>query len=300
MRPLFLPPLRPNYVLATTLSVVIGVSACIGICHAADYPAMQTQPGWSRSLQRVLGLNILSRVIATHAGEKILRNEFDGELTLKLKSYSAFDLLGRRLKHMELYGADLKNKDLPTIQRLHVASDLNTPMWMDKKTNRLKRPVTFHVQATLTEDDLNNYLKTAEDKNHLHFDVPLPPFKHHEIIKLSDARIDLKPGLVKGHTVANIKGAPKSAGVAVNGMVIPKVSKGQLVMHKVDLRIPQIDEEYAQYLERFLQNSLLQVIDMNTLVNIKHHRSRIAYKQIAIHDDRIDITADLTISPKTK
>lgn len=262
--------------------------------------SFKTHPTWSRVLQRALGLNISSRLLATKVGESLLNKELKGELDLNLTSYSALDLLSKRLKQVEFTGSHLQHPDIPTIQNLHIISDESTPLAFNTKTKRLQHPLVLHLSATITEDDLNTFLKALEADNKLDIQVPLPPFKHREVIELNNTSISFQEDTLQANTEASIQGAPTNpeGGVHIHSHIRPKLAQGQLDITDLQLSIPQISAHHTQSIETFLKNTLPELVNLNTFINIKHHRSRITYQQLRMNDHQLTLNADLSIHPK--
>lgn len=133
------------------------------ITHAAS-PCLSERPlvtrsGFVRGLQGLLGLNLASRLVAQSILKKQIHKLLQGDITLRLKNYSASDLLQGRLK-----GARFSGKNLVIDKWLHVdalRAQTQTPVWYDLKQKTLMRSVVITFEAEMSQSSLNESLASA-------------------------------------------------------------------------------------------------------------------------------------------
>jgi hypothetical protein len=268
--------------------------------HADKYPTVKRASTFSRLIQRYTGLNFTSRIIATKVGERFLRKEVSGDIDINLKSYSSSDLIRKRLKSIELTGVDVQIEDAPLLKTVYIQSSKATPIFLDTNKKQLIRPVQLSLQATLPEEALNTYLAQTkvQDKYH-HIKVPLPPFKSPEVITITQPHVSFHSGKIHTELIANLKGAPTKNAVSVSSKFIPVIKNNKVHLNDVNLIIPGLRS--TKSIERFLERSFNDLLDLNHIVHVKKHHSRIQYTDVTVGEDNtLHLSATLLIAPRVK
>ncbi len=267
------------------------------VSHKESVPTLKPSPAVFRFVQNITGVNLLGRVIATKVAEKQLRKEIAGDLDIDLSTYSTYDLLKRRLKQVAFTGENLEVANAPRLASLSIISDKRLPLFLQRKKIKLMGPVTFNIQAEVSEDDLNAYLASeSAQKKFSQLRVPLPPFSEPETITLSDMHVALKDSRIYLDSWANLMDAPEENAVAVSGEVTPIIENKELRLNEVHITIPEVSDTSG--IEDFLEHSLHDVIDPNHLIHIKHHHSRVYYKTARVEDGRLYLEADWVLQPR--
>jgi len=114
----------------------------------------------SRGLQSITGINFLTSKVAASQIKKTIKSFAQGDIKVKVKSFSATDAKNGRFKGFEIKGKDLNFYSV-YVSELKAKSACDfIYLNLEKNPIELKEPMVIDFDVKFTEDDLNNMLKT--------------------------------------------------------------------------------------------------------------------------------------------
>ncbi len=155
----------------------------------------------TRGVQSATGLNLIASKVAAKEIKKNLEKIAQGDIKVKVHSFSATDAKQGKFKHFEVKGKGICLYSI-FISEIIAKTRCNF-IHLNMETNpiELKEPMVIDFTAHFTEEDLNNILKTTVYKKYflsLKFNS-----KKLNLIEISQPRVSLKND--KFHFAANVK-----------------------------------------------------------------------------------------------
>ena len=155
----------------------------------------------TRGVQSASGLNFVASQIAAKEIKKNLSNYAQGDIKVKVHSFSATDAKNGKFKNFEVKGKGICLYSI-FISEITAKTRCNfIHLNMDTNPIELKEPMVIDFTAHFTEEDLNNILKTTVYKKYflsLKFNS-----KKLNLIEITRPRVSLKND--KFHFAANVK-----------------------------------------------------------------------------------------------
>lgn len=134
-------------------------------CYSGKYPVSNV---FSRGIQRIFGLNILTTKIAEMVIKKEISKQIQkGKIKVHLKTYSAGDLIAGKIKDFELSGKNLSFQDI-YLSEVN-AKNICKFTYFDYKSKpaQLKSPLYVKYSAKITNNDLDKTFSSNLIKNSL-------------------------------------------------------------------------------------------------------------------------------------
>lgn len=223
----------------------------------------------SHTIQTVTGINLLASLIANQAAKSVLKKKMGGDVKVRIKLYSFTDLLSGKIKSVD---CKLDGSSVQGVRLGSVSASTNQPIWLDlhdKRHVQLRTPVLVAVNASLTQKDIAEALKSPKVSNSLRgLNLDLPGLGAQQL-QVVNPKVELSGDVVRIDTLLKTEGADDSTGV-------PLIITGKLKL-KGDDRI-EIDDlsvqgsdiiEPAQF-ATFLEDLLNPLIDLKRMDRKDH------------------------------
>ncbi len=181
---------------------------------AADYPSeyalytvfcpaepYEIASPFSRGVQSLSGLNLIASKIAAKEIKKNLSSFAEGNIKVKVHSFSATDAKAGKFKSFEVKGKDICIYSIFISEIMAKTRCKYIHLNMETEPIELKEPMAIDFTAQFSENDLNNILRTTTYKKYflsLKFNS-----KKLNLIEVSHPRVSLKNN--KFHFKANVK-----------------------------------------------------------------------------------------------
>lgn len=264
----------------------------VNTCPGKPYPVSNFL---TRGIQGVLLMNWSSARIAESQIEKQLKKVFNqGDLEIRIKPYSAMDLMAGKMKNLEIKGKNLSGEGiaLTSIE----AKSLCNFIYINYKKDPVEplAPVYVSFKGTATEKDLNTILSSEQ------YQENLTKLK----LKLNNSELDLMEFLnpkinIEGRKIflsGNIHfiGTPKFISIPIKFGTGLKVKDNKLKL--VDMQIFSSNSiRNAGPISDFVERMTLAVFDISSFGD---ENTEITLKNININNDKIDIDGTVWINSK--
>lgn len=258
-------------------------------------PAFPIGGKFSRTVQKVTGINWLSGVVVSQVAKLVLRNKLGGKVHVKIKTYSFTDLLAGKIKSADVSLSHCQLKGVP-IGDVRVTTA--NPVWISfLKTHGqkgLRSPVLMAVKAKLSQKDVCEALKSKKVTSSLRglkLDLPGLGSQQLQIIK---PKVELTDDLVKIEATLVTEGATEEAGVPITLRAKPKlVGNARIILTDLHVNSPEIIE--PEKFAKFAEDLLNPIFDFAKL-DRQDHAFRLVNMQIA--NGAAEGTGSLLLAPK--
>lgn len=242
----------------TIATVLLYTHIAIAVAKINTYTAPQkpypVSNRVSRGVQRIFGLNLAATAVAEHEIKKQLKANLNGDYKVKLKAYSAFDLIDGKFKSISLEGKNIDTKNF-AVSYFNAASVYDF-IYVDLKqipgTVVLKEPLSMNFNAELTEDNINKILSSTP----LKFEVKLLE-RSADLIKLINPKAQINGDKITLETKVHLNGMPDSI-----NMPVKITSKINIKDNKVYLNDTITN---SLIVDAIVHKANLMVVDLNTL-----------------------------------
>lgn len=249
----------------------------------------------SRTIQTVTGLNLFASLIANQAAKSVLKKKMGGDVKVKIKLYSFTDLLSGKIKSVD---CKLDGSNVQGVKIGSVTASTNQPIWLDlhdKRHVRLKTPVLVAVNASLSEKDIAEALKSPKVANSLRgLNLDLPGLGAQQL-QVVNPKVTLSGDVVRIETLLKTQGADDSTGV-------PLIITGKLKLKGDDrIEIDELKIEGSDIIEptqfaTFIEDLLNPLIDLKRM-DRKDHAFRLT--KFDVGGGGVSSQGRLLIAPKT-
>lgn len=122
--------------------------------------------GWSRFASRISGSNYIHKTILEYYLEKQISKYIQGEINIKIDSFSTQDLKDGKFKSLEATGENLIYKDLSASKvKINSLCSFNQLKRIDNSTYSFVTDFPAELTIEFSADDLNRITNTTEYKN---------------------------------------------------------------------------------------------------------------------------------------
>jgi hypothetical protein len=281
------------------LAVVVAAAAPV---PAATGSVTEPRPALSnpvsRTLQQVLGINAIASWIGGRILARELAEEVDGNLSVKIKTFSGFDLLAGKARQISIHGKELVYDDTLPITEVRVWTRQETPIFVSgKRKPALMMPVEARLKAVIDEDEVNRYFRGEKGRAALtNVKVDLPPFgpQHVDIL---EPHVDITSQGLKLTGLVNVHGAPvaNALGVEIAGKLQLNDDGDKLQL--ADLKVDLEGVEDTTAMTGFIQEYFAKVADFSK-IKVKRHQVAVRMDAPKSDSDRLVVTGSVVIAPK--
>lgn len=282
------------------LALALSMGNLVNAFGAETYPEVEISHPVSRAVQKYTGITLLSDWIGGIIARKALTNDLiDGRLNVRIRNFSATDLIGGRIKTLQLRGRDLVIGDILPVSHLTLKTDADSPIYVHHDDEPvLIRPVAMTLRMELDEADLNRFLAGDQARQKLTgIEVPLPPFRQPEKLDVLSSTVRFQDERITVASLVNIHGAPEENAlpVEVSARIVPDGDEIQL--DDVELAVEGIPRTHA--VERFIEKNFDELLDLDR-IRVQHHKLKFDFKTTEIADGKLVIEADVVVKPDTE
>lgn len=122
--------------------------------------------GWNRFASRISGSNYIHKTILEYYLEKQISKYIQGEINIKIDSFSTQDLKDGKFKSLEATGENLIYKDLSASKvKINSLCSFNQLKRIDNSTYSFVTDFPAELTIEFSADDLNRITNTTEYKN---------------------------------------------------------------------------------------------------------------------------------------
>ncbi len=129
-------------------------------------PPYDLTSGFSRFFSKVTGQNFIAEKVGESIAKKAIKKEItSGKIDVNLKSFSTRDLKAGRFKSLEIIGKDIVVDGIYiSYFRTKTICDFNYVVQDKNGDVIVKEDIPVYAETTITEDDLNNTMNSADYK----------------------------------------------------------------------------------------------------------------------------------------
>lgn len=220
----------------------------------------------SRGIQGILGMNALAGWVGSRMIKSEIQEKVKGDVHVKLRPFSAFDLMSGKARSLEIEGRNLVVDEAFYISAFTLYTDKDTPLWVDTRQGKIKSPVEADVSVRITPTDLNRSFQTPDLRRKLER-IKIPLAGGSQTIALLDPKVLFKPGRIRFNTRVSIaSNKNKFIPLDIETGLEPDPKNNRIIRFK-DIEvapIPGVDN--MPVVEEFLEVALQRVVRPSKLV----------------------------------
>ncbi len=244
---------------------------------ATPPPTFKIGSKFSRTLQTVTGINLVTEVVATQIAKATVHKKFGGKVKVKVKTYSLTDLIAGKVKSVAVQVDDPEMKGVK-LGQVKMASQ--NPIWVNYRNRKngerpgFKAPTVMLVSAAVTQEQLAQSLKSPKLTASLSgLKLDLPGLGGEQLEPLNP-KVQIVGDKITLDTVLVTRGGTIETGVPIKITARPElVGDSKIVLQDLKVEGPDIvePEKFAQ----FAQELLNPLIDFSRL-DRRDHAFRLA------------------------
>lgn len=251
----------------------------------------------TRGIQGVFGLNWLFHQVAESQVEKQIKKVItSGDVKVKIKPYSAMDLLDGKMRSF-----DVKGKNI-VANGFHISSfevkSLCDYVSVDYKKNpvELREPVLAGLKASITQNDINKSLSSPEWKENFEkikvkvFDTDISLFE------FLDPRVEIDKDKIYISSSLHLAGTPRFLSIPLYFGTGLRVDNNKLKFVGVKMISKGLGANLGPISE-FLDKMAVCALDFNLLNN---STMNINIKKILVNNGKIDLDGTLWLAAAPK
>lgn len=250
----------------------------------------------SRGMQKITGITFLSGKLADSLIAKAIQKHVKGAVSVRLKPYSASDLLAGRAKRLTITGKNLLYDDFLPLASFSLTSNRELPLYLNgTKRPVLLQPVEFDLAFTLTEAGMNQALQSPQGQQKLsQLKVTLPPFGPQYLDVLSPSVVIQKDGQLFAKSLINIHNTPVENALPIEMLARIQPHDNRLALSDIHLRLEGV--ENTQGVEAFIEQYFGELVNLERL-KIKRHQLNVMIEQCELVNKTLSVRSKITITP---
>ncbi len=280
---------------------LVGVLTYSGLNLASvdlpTWPEFKTQSGFSRTMQRVLGLNWLAARVAEAQVRAQLSKVATGQMTVHVTPFSALDMWHGKARRVEVKGRDVLVGKAFYIHRLTLQTDPRTPLWIDLKSGRPLNPVDARLSMTVTEDGINRSFQTPVLQKRLQrIRVPLFGMGSQQL-RLLNSQVDFQPQRIQFSSQLAVKGMADNEAlpVTMETAVEPDPETGGL--HFYDVTVSALPGSTdSEQLQELVAKTMTSAVNPEKLLHLGSE-TKVSIQSVQVNTDTLVMTAQVRIVP---
>jgi LmeA-like phospholipid-binding len=225
---------------------------------------------FSRTIQRVTGVNLITGVVASEVAKQVLQHKLGGKVKVKVRTYSLTDTLAGKVKSVSIQTSGCNLKDVPLGQ---VAIKSENPIWYDYHRRNghrpgLNLPVAMTVQAQVDQDQVGKALSTeAVSKSLRGLKLDLPGLGEQQL-QILNPKVQLTGDSVKIDATLVTLGASPDTGVAIVISAKPVLQGSKIMLENMQVSSPDIEDPAA--FAKFAQDLFNPILDFGKFDRADH------------------------------
>lgn len=287
------------------LRVPLSLFALVALSHTQAWSA-QTESAtaptpfpigskFSRTVQKVTGITLLSDVIAGQAAKHVLKKKLGGKVKVKVKTFGLTDLVAGKIKSVQVSSDGGAIKNVP-IGDIELASA--TPIWYqyrrkDGQKTGLQTPILLNVKGNLSTQDVVVALGTeriARSMRGLKLDLPGLGDQQLQVVQ---PKVEIGDNqLTVAATLITLGGAPET-GVPIKIAGRPVLEGDKIFLR--DMKVESEDIIEPEKFSQFAEELLNPIVDLGRF-DRKDHAFRL--KELAVKKDVVTGGGQLLIAPR--
>jgi hypothetical protein len=225
---------------------------------------------FSRTLQRVTGVNLITGAVASEVAKQVLQHKLGGKVKVKVRTYSLTDTLAGKVRSVSIQTNGCKVKDVPLGK---VAIKSENPIWYDYRRRNghkpgLNLPVAMTVQAQVDQDQVGKALSTeAVSKSLRGLKLDLPGLGEQQL-QILNPKVQLVGDAVKIDATLVTLGASPDTGVAIIISAKPFLQGSKIMLEDMHVSCPDIEDPAA--FAKFAQDLFNPILDFGKFDRADH------------------------------
>lgn len=251
-------------------------------CPGKPYPVSNSV---TRGIQRFLGLNLLATKAVELGIQNQLKNTAKGDFDVKIKTYSAMDLLAGKLKGVEVKAKNINADDI-YVSSAEVKS-LCDFIYIDYKKNPGVPlvPVLVGFKGAVTEKDLNKTLSSETYKNKLQ-GLKIKIYGNEAtLVDFYNTKADIVNNKISLLSDIHLAGMPESMRVPVKITAGLKLIDNKIRLTDIQMTAKSIATDFG-VIGKLIELQKPVLFDLNSL---EKNGMRVDLKDLIIKDNQINI-----------
>lgn len=273
------------------------------LISATPAPSFKIGSKFSRGLQTVTGINLITQICATQATRMVVHKKLGGKVKVRLKTYSLTDLIAGKVKSLSIEVNDPKLKGVG-LGEVSLASQ--NPIWFKYRGGKtrdgkpretgLQAPTMMLVRAELSQKQIAEALTTPKLTKQLSgLKLDLPGLGEQQL-QVLNPHVEIGDDLINIDAVLVTEGGNIDTGVPLKITARPRlVGDSKIMLEDLQVEGPDIIE--PEKFAHFAQDLLNPLVDFARLDRNDH-----AFRMAALSVSHGGVAGDgkLLLVPKPK